>query len=165
MSDYFKDIPTIKYEGRDSTNPLSFKFYDANKKILGKTLEEHLRMAVCYWHTFNWPGGDPFGGQTFLRPWMEAGDKIEQAKDKLNNAFDFFEKLGIPLAERAKLAGVAVDAVFDSVSVATTFKDDLAKKGMRNDSLIVGLFIFFHVGSRLLAASFEIARNLNFIEL
>ena len=56
MSDYFKDIPTIKYEGRDSTNPLSFKFYDANKKILGKTLEEHLRMAVCYWHTFNWPG-------------------------------------------------------------------------------------------------------------
>ena len=48
MSDYFKDIPTIKYEGRDSTNPLSFKFYDANKKILGKTLEEHLRMAVCY---------------------------------------------------------------------------------------------------------------------
>ena len=96
MSDYFKDIPTIKYEGRDSTNPLSFKFYDANKKIQGKTLEEHLRMAVCYWHTFNWPGGDPFGGQTFLRPWMEAGDKIEQAKDKLNNAFDFFEKLGIP---------------------------------------------------------------------
>ena len=96
MSDYFKDIPTIKYEGRDSTNPLSFKFYDANKKILGKTLEEHLRMAVCYWHTFNWPGSDPFGGQTFLRPWMEAGDKIEQAKDKLNNAFDFFEKLGIP---------------------------------------------------------------------
>ena len=53
-------------------------------------------MAVCYWHTFNWPGGDPFGGQTFLRPWMETGDKIEQAKDKLNNAFDFFEKLGIP---------------------------------------------------------------------
>ena len=96
MSDYFKDIPTIKYEGRDSRNPLSFKFYDANKKILGKTLEEHLRMAVCYWHTFNWPGGDPFGGQTFLRPWMEAGDKIEQAKDKLNNAFNFFEKLGIP---------------------------------------------------------------------
>ncbi len=77
-------------------SPLSFKFYDANKKILGKTLEEHLRMAVCYWHTFNWPGGDPFGGQTFLRPWMEAGDKIEQAKDKLNNAFEFFEKLGIP---------------------------------------------------------------------
>ena len=53
-------------------------------------------MAVCYWHTFNWPGGDPFGGQTFLRPWMESGDPIDQAKDKLNNAFIFFEKLGIP---------------------------------------------------------------------
>ena len=61
-----------------------------------KKLEEHLKTAVCYWHTFNWPGGDPFGGQTFLRTWMETGDPIEQAKDKLNNAFSFFEKLGIP---------------------------------------------------------------------
>ena len=93
MSDYFKDIPSIKFEGKDSKNPLAFKYYQSDRKILGKTLEEHLRMAVCYWHTFNWPGGDPFGGQTFLRPWMESGDKLEQAKDKLNNAFSFFEKL------------------------------------------------------------------------
>ena len=96
MSDYFQDIPPIKFEGKDSKNPLAFKYYQADRKILGKTLEDHLRMAVCYWHTFNWPGGDPFGGQTFLRPWMESGDKLEQAKDKLNNAFSFFEKLGIP---------------------------------------------------------------------
>lgn len=96
MSDYFKEIPHIKFEGKDSNNPLAFKYYDSEKIILGKKLEEHLKMAVCYWHTFNWPGGDPFGGQTFLRPWMESGDPIEQAKDKLNNAFSFFEKLGIP---------------------------------------------------------------------
>tara|TARA_Y100001935_G_scaffold240131_1_gene228411 strand:+ start:365 stop:1672 length:1308 start_codon:yes stop_codon:yes gene_type:complete len=96
MSDYFQNIPKILFEGKDSTNPLSFKYYDAQKKVLGKSLEEHLRMAVCYWHTFNWPGGDPFGGQTFLRPWMEIGDPIKQAKDKLNNAFNFFEKLDIP---------------------------------------------------------------------
>ena len=96
MSDYFQDIPPIKFEGKDSKNPLAFKYYQADRKILGKTLEDHLRMAVCYWHTFNWPGGDPFGGQTFLRPWMESGDKLDQAKDKLNNAFSFFEKLGIP---------------------------------------------------------------------
>ena len=96
MSDYFKDIPQISFKGKDSSDPLSFKYYDANKIILGKTIEEHLRMAVCYWHTFNWPGGDPFGGQTFLRPWMQSGDPVEQAKDKLNNAFIFFEKLGIP---------------------------------------------------------------------
>ena len=64
MSDYFKDIPQISFKGKDSSDPLSFKYYDANKIILGKTIEEHLRMAVCYWHTFNWPGGDPFGGQT-----------------------------------------------------------------------------------------------------
>jgi xylose isomerase len=96
MSDYFKDIPHIPFEGKDSSNPLSFKYYDAQKNVLGKPLEEHLRMAVCYWHTFNWPGSDPFGGQTFLRPWMESGDPIGQAKDKLENAFSFFEKLGIP---------------------------------------------------------------------
>ena len=96
MSDYFQNIPHIPFEGKDSSNPLSFKYYDAQKNILGKPLEEHLRMAVCYWHTFNWPGSDPFGGQTFLRPWMESGDPLEQAKDKLENAFSFFEKLGIP---------------------------------------------------------------------
>jgi len=96
MSDYFKEIPHITFEGKESQNPLSFKYYDSEKIVLGKKLEEHLKMAVCYWHTFNWPGGDPFGGQTFLRPWMETGDPIEQAKDKLNNAFSFFEKLGIP---------------------------------------------------------------------
>ena len=90
MSDYFKEIPHITFEGKESQNPLSFKYYDSEKIVLGKKLEEHLKMAVCYWHTFNWPGGDPFGGQTFLRPWMETGDPIEQAKDKLNNAFSFF---------------------------------------------------------------------------
>jgi len=96
MSDYFQNIPHIPFEGKDSSNPLSFKYYDAQKNVLGKPLEEHLRMAVCYWHTFNWPGSDPFGGQTFLRPWMESGDPLEQAKDKLENAFSFFEKIGIP---------------------------------------------------------------------
>jgi len=96
MSDYFQSIPKIKFEGKDSKNPLAFKYYNPSQKVMGKTIEDHLRMAVCYWHTFNWPGGDPFGGQTFLRPWMQSGDPVEQAKDKLNNAFIFFEKLGIP---------------------------------------------------------------------
>ena len=96
MSEYFSKINPIAFEGKESSNPLSFKYYDASRIVLGKSLEEHLRMAVCYWHTFNWPGGDPFGGSTFLRPWMETGDAITQAKDKLENAFDFFNKLTIP---------------------------------------------------------------------
>ena len=62
MSDYFKNINEINYEGPDSENPLSFKYYDENKKVLGKTMKEHLRFATCYWHTFTWPGLDPFGG-------------------------------------------------------------------------------------------------------
>ena len=96
MSDYFKSIPKIEYEGKESQNPLAFKYYNPHQKVLGKTIEDHLRMAVCYWHTFNWPGNDPFGGQTFLRPWMDHQDAIDQAKDKLENAFSFFDKLDIP---------------------------------------------------------------------
>ena len=89
MSDYFQSIPKIKFEGKDSQNPLAFKYYNPQQNVLGKTIEDHLRMAVCYWHTFNWPGNDPFGGQTFLRPWMDQQDAIDQATDKLENAFSF----------------------------------------------------------------------------
>ncbi len=95
MQDYFKNISEIKYEGKDSNNPLSFKFYDENKIILGKTMKEHLRFATCYWHTFTWPGLDPFGGKTFDRPWMEE-DSIKMAELKLDTAFDFFTKIKTP---------------------------------------------------------------------
>ena len=77
MSDYFKKIDKIKFEGKDSENPLSFKFYDENKIVLGKSMKEQLRFATCYWHTFTWPGLDPFGGPTLERPWMQKGDPIE----------------------------------------------------------------------------------------
>ena len=93
---YFDKIPKIELKGAQSEDPLSFKFYDASKIVLGKSMEENLRIASCYWHSFSWPGGDPFGGPTFQRPWMQKGDAIEMAKLKLENAFDFFEKLGQP---------------------------------------------------------------------
>ena len=96
MSDYFKKINEIIYEGPDSDNPLSFKYYDENKQVLGKTMKEHLRFATCYWHTFTWPGLDPFGGPTFERPWMQQGDPIEKAEEKLDEAFDFFDKITTP---------------------------------------------------------------------
>ena len=96
MSDYFQSIAKVEFEGKDSQNPLAFKYYNPKQKVLGKTIEDHLRMAVCYWRTFNWPGNDPFGGQTFLRPWMDHQDAIHQATDKMENAFSFFEKLDIP---------------------------------------------------------------------
>ena len=96
MSDYFKNINEINYEGTDSDNPLSFKYYDETKQVLGKTMKEHLRFATCYWHTFTWPGLDPFGGATFERPWMSDSDPLKMAEMKLDEAFDFFNKIKTP---------------------------------------------------------------------
>jgi xylose isomerase len=94
---YFKDIPSISFEGPDSENPLAYRFYDKSRRVLGKTMEEHLRPAVCYWHTFAWSGSDGiFGLPTFERPWHAAGDQLARAGEKLSAAFEFFTKLGTP---------------------------------------------------------------------
>ncbi|PPR45514.1 MAG: Xylose isomerase [Alphaproteobacteria bacterium MarineAlpha5_Bin8] len=96
MSEYFKDINHIKFEGPESENPLSFKFYNEDQVVLGKTMKEHFRFATCYWHTFTWPGLDPFGGPTLERPWMQVGDPLKMAEIKLDAAFDFFNKIKTP---------------------------------------------------------------------
>ena len=92
---YFSDIPAITYEGPDSDNPLAFRHYDKDARLLGKTMEEHLRVAVCYWHTFCWDGFDIFGAGTFDRPWQKLEGQ-KGAVAKLDAAFDFFERLGQP---------------------------------------------------------------------
>jgi xylose isomerase len=91
---YFEYIPAVRYEGPQSDNPLAFHHYDRTKRVLGKTLEEHLRIAVCYWHTFVWPGVDIFGQGTFVRPWQLPGDAMERAHQKADAAFEFFSKIG-----------------------------------------------------------------------
>ncbi|WLR91852.1 xylose isomerase [Shinella zoogloeoides] len=91
---FFGDIAKIKYEGPESTNPLAFRHYNPDEIVAGKRMEDHLRFAVAYWHTFVWPGGDPFGGQTFERPWFE--DSMKAAKLKADVAFEFFQLLGVP---------------------------------------------------------------------
>ena len=96
MSEYFKNINEIKYEGKESENLLSFKYYNPEQVVLGKSLKEHLRFAICYWHTFTWPGLDPFGGPTIERPWMNSGEPIKMAEIKLDAAFDFFNKIKTP---------------------------------------------------------------------
>ena len=95
MSDDFADIPPIRYEGPPSRNPLAFRHYDPSRVVLGKTMAEHFRFAVCYWHSFCWPGADMFGVGTFRRPW-QAADTVEMAERKLDAAFAFFTKLGAP---------------------------------------------------------------------
>lgn len=94
--EFFPTVGKIKYEGRDSKNPFAFKFYDENRVVGGKTMKEHLRFAVCYWHTFCGTGADPFGPGTKSFPWLSARDPMEQAKDKLEAAFELFVKLGVP---------------------------------------------------------------------
>lgn len=94
MSDFFKGLDKIRYEGPDSTNPLAFRHYDPDEIVLGKRMEEHLRFAVAYWHSFAWEGGDPFGGRTFERPWFDGG--MDAAKLKADVAFELFTLLGTP---------------------------------------------------------------------
>jgi xylose isomerase len=93
---YFDTIAPIAYRGPGSTDPLSFRWYDKDRRVLGKRMEDHLRFAVCYWHNFVWTGLDPFGGATFQRPWFEGGTPMQQAARKAEAAFAFFEKLGVP---------------------------------------------------------------------
>jgi xylose isomerase len=94
--DYFKGIGQIKYEGRESTNPLAFKWYDEKKKVNGKTMKEYFRFAMAYWHTMCGTGGDPFGPGTKIFPWGTGSDAISKAKNKMDAAFEFMTKVGIP---------------------------------------------------------------------
>lgn len=97
MKAYFPEVKqSVKYEGPKSSNPLAFKYYDADKKIGGKTMREHLRFAVAYWHTFKGAGADIFGAGTFRRPWLTASDPMKAAEDTLDAAFEFTSKLGAP---------------------------------------------------------------------
>lgn len=94
--EYFPGIEKIKYEGKDSKNPLAFKWYDETKVVAGKTMKDFFRFAVAYWHTFCGDGGDPFGGATFAHAWNEGADAITKAKNKMDAAFEFISKMGIP---------------------------------------------------------------------
>jgi len=96
MSDFFRGIDPVKFEGADSTNPLAYRYYDANRVVMGKTMAEHLRFAVCYWHTFCWDGADPFGMSTMVRPWIGQSDEMAAARLKAEVAFEMFSLLGVP---------------------------------------------------------------------
>jgi len=95
MSEFFKSIPKIKYEGRESDNPLAFKFYNPDEVVGDKTMKEHLKFSVAFWHTFTAGGVDPFGTATFIRPWDDITDPMDQAKARMEAAFEFFTKLGV----------------------------------------------------------------------
>lgn len=92
--EYFKGIEKIAYEGKESDNPLAYKYYDPTKVVAGKTMREHFKFAIAYWHTFCGQGSDPFGPGTQNFPWDQSSDPIQAAKDKADAAFEFISKLG-----------------------------------------------------------------------
>lgn len=95
MTDFFKNIAPAQYEGPNSTNPMAFHHYNPDEIVMGKRMEDHLRFAVAYWHSFAWEGGDPFGGQTFERPWHPQ-TRMDMAKVKADAAFEMFDILQQP---------------------------------------------------------------------
>lgn len=94
--EYFKNVGKIKYEGPETDNLFAFRYYDENKNVGGKTMKEHFRFAVAYWHSFCGAGSDPFGVGPRPLPWNENPDPIQRAKDKMDAAFEFITKLGVP---------------------------------------------------------------------
>jgi xylose isomerase len=92
--EYFKNIKSIQYEGKESDNPLAFKYYNSEQIVAGKTMREHFKFAVAYWHSFCGDGSDPFGRATIKHPWQGAKNPIQAAKDKADAAFEFITKMG-----------------------------------------------------------------------
>jgi xylose isomerase len=101
IAKFFPIAEPVPFEGRESSNPLAFKWYDPDAKVLGKRMEDHLRFAVCYWHSFCWHGNDPFGGPSFERPWFgdgdsKGGDAMQMARMKADVAFELYRLLRVP---------------------------------------------------------------------
>jgi len=92
----FPEISRIPFEGPESKNPLAFRYYNADEVVDGKTMRDHLRFSVVYWHTFRGQGADPFGPGTAARPWEDGTDSVSNAQNRVRVAFEFFEKLGAP---------------------------------------------------------------------
>ena len=93
---YFNNIQKITFEGPQTQNPLGYRYYQSDKKILGKTMAEHLRLAICFWHTFCWQGSDIFGDGTFNREWLKEPNSLKRAENRASAAFEFISKLTVP---------------------------------------------------------------------
>lgn len=94
--EYFPGIGRIRYEGPDTDNPLAYRYYDENRVVAGKTMREHFKFAVAYWHSLCGTGGDPFGPGTKAFPWLQSANPEQQARDKMDAAFELITKLGLP---------------------------------------------------------------------
>ena len=133
---YFKGIEKINYEGPTSKNPLAFKYYNPDEVVMGKTMKEHCRFAMSYWHTLTYMGNDPFGGPTMHRPWDQREDAMEIAKERVHASFEFMEKMQIPffcfhdadIAPRGKTLG-ETNANLDEI--VKVIKEEMERTGVK----------------------------------
>lgn len=152
MKQYFPRIKRVGYEGLDSKNPFAFKEYNPDEVIAGKTMREHLRFAVAYWHTFKGTGSDPFGSATYVRAWDKAGTPMKQAEDTLRAAFEFIDKLGVdyycfhdrdicPEGSSLKQTNERLDKI---IALAGKLQKDTGKKLLWNTSNMFSHPRFMH---------------------
>ncbi len=132
----FPEVSKIQYEGPDSDNPLAFRWYNPSEVVAGKTMREHLRFTVVYWHTFRATGSDPFGGPTMLRGWDDGSDSVENACRRARVAFEFFEKLDAPFyafhdRDVAPEGGSLAETNANFDAVAKVLKEEQERTGVK----------------------------------
>jgi len=133
---FFERTTPLSYGGPSAESPHAFRWYDKNRIVAGRRLEDHLRFAVCYWHSFCWPGSDPFGGETFLRPWHHGTDALELAKAKAGIAFDLFRLLDVPFftfhdVDAAPEGANLKESIYNLDVIAEIFLEKMATSKVR----------------------------------
>lgn len=132
----FPEVTKIQYEGPQSDNPLAFRWYNPDELVEGKTMKEHLRFTVCYWHTFRGTGSDPFGAGTMQRPWDDGTESVENACNRAHVAFEFFEKLDVPFyafhdRDVAPEGGSLSESNANLDAVADVLEQEQARSGVK----------------------------------
>ena len=135
-TEFFGATAPVAYGGPEAKRPLAFRWYDKDRIVGGRRLEDHLRFAVCYWHSFCWPGSDPFGGETFLRPWHHGDDPMALARTKADIAFELFRLLDVPFftfhdVDAAPEGGSLAESVGNLNAIADLFEEKMASSKVR----------------------------------
>lgn len=133
---FFEESTPVAFAGQDAGQAPAFRWYDKDRLVHGRRLEDHLRFAVCYWHSFCWPGGDPFGGETFLRPWHRGTDAMAQARAKADVAFELFRLLDVPFftfhdVDAAPEGASLAESVANLNAIADLFEAKMASAKVR----------------------------------